>query len=69
MEAMAGAGVIVTIIGVVLAIMIAIAPLMIWSKTSQMVTLLRETNLYLKHIATVSTPPAPPPGQYYPPRT
>jgi hypothetical protein len=69
MEAIAGAGVIVTIIGIVLAIMIAIAPLMIWSKTSQMVTLLRETNLYLKHIATVSTPPPPPPGQYYPPRT
>ena len=34
----------------ILAIMLIIAPLMIWSKTSQMVTLLRETNIYLKHI-------------------
>jgi uncharacterized membrane protein required for colicin V production len=66
MEALAGAGFIVTIFGIIIGIMIAIAPLMIWSKTSQMVQLLKETNLYLRQLAAAQGA-ALPPTHGYPP--
>jgi len=47
-----------------------LALLMIWSKTSQTVALLREANIYLKHIAAATETAAKlPPGGQVPPGT
>jgi hypothetical protein len=47
---LAAGGGIVAVLYILFMIALLLAPLKIWSKTSQTVTLLRETNIYLKHI-------------------